>query len=66
MDGLRGDRGTDTDQLQYFVEEHGDEAGLAHPSRAVDQELVVAVQNVAIQEGGLQDYFFSWNCIVCV
>ena len=55
VDGLRGDRGADTDQLQHCVEEHGDEAGLAHPSRAVDQELVVAVQNVALLEGNLQD-----------
>ena len=48
MDGLRGDRGADADQLQHCVEEHSDEAGLAHPSWAVDQELVVTVQNVAI------------------
>ena len=55
VDGLHGDRGADADQLQYCVEEHGDEAGLAHPSRAVDQELFVAVQNVALLEGSLQD-----------
>ena len=48
MDGLRGDRGADADQLQHFVKEHGNKAGLAHPSRAVDQKLIVAVQNVAI------------------
>ena len=48
VDGLRGDRGADADQLQHCVEEHGDEAGFSHPSWAVDQELVIAMQNVAI------------------
>ena len=55
VDGLRDDWGADADQLQHCVEKHGDEAGLAHPSRAVDQELVVAVQAVALLEGYLQD-----------
>ena len=36
VDGLHGDWGADSDQLQHCVEEHGNEAGLAHPSRAVD------------------------------
>ena len=62
MDGLRGDRGADADQLQYCVEEHGDEAGLAYPSRAVDQELVVAVQNVPVFEGSLQDGYVAGIC----
>ena len=64
MDGLRGDRGADADQLQHCVEEHGDEAGLAHPSRAVDQELIVTVKNVPILEGSLQDV--GGNCDIPV
>ena len=53
VEGLFGNWGADTSEVSLCSEEHGDEAGLAHSSRPVDEKHVVFVGNVAIAKSSL-------------
>ena len=55
MKWLCGDWGADTNEVSRLSQEHGDETGLADPSRSVKQELVISVGNRALTKSSFKD-----------
>ena len=59
MDGVCSNWSAGACKVKLCTEEHSYEAGLAHSTWTVDQELVIAMWNVTFLESSMQD-FFSW------
>ena len=62
MKWLSGDWGADTNEGSRLSEEHGDETGLADPSRSVKQELVISVGNRTLTKSSFKDELW-WCCV---
>ena len=63
MKWLCGDWGADTNEGSRLSEEHGNETGLADPSRSVKQKLVISVGNRALTKSSFEDEL--WCCCAC-